>query len=430
MAGAAKERQVGMTTATPETGPRRRLAVATAVLLALALAGCGGPPPTSPVPPGATPPAAATVPLEQLTDRPLGYAEQRLGDAADRLDPAAGYPRATGPDGHWQLGDADNWTSGFFAGTLWLLYEHTHDPVWRGRAERWTAGLESQATRTDTHDLGFMIFNSFGQEYLLTGAPRAREVAVTAARSVATRYNPAVGAIKSWDVDASMPATWQFPVIIDNMMNLELLYWGAGQPGGDPAWAELATHHALTTATANLRPDGSTAHVALFDPSTGAFLGQDTWQGQSPSSTWSRGQAWAIHGFTDAYRLSPRPELLDAAQRTADWFLAHLPADLVPYWDFDAAGIPNTERDASSAAIAAAGLVELGRLTGGPRGYGYRSAAERIVGSLSANYLTSDGNEAVLAHSVGFHREHSEVDVSIVYADYYFLEALLRLRRE
>jgi len=171
----------------------------------------------------------------------------------------------------------------------------------------------------------------------------------------------------------------------------------AGQPGGDPAWAELATHHALTSASANRRPDGSTAHVALFDPTTGAFLGQDTWQGQSPTSTWSRGQAWGIHGFTDAYRLSRRPELLDAAQRTADWFLAHLPADLVPYWDFDAPGIPNTERDASSAAIAASGLVELGRLSGGPRGDGYRSAAERIVGSLSANYLTSAGNDAVLA---------------------------------
>ena len=194
----------------PETDPRHLLAAATAVLLALALAGCGGPPPTSPAPPGAAPPAGATAPHEQLTARPLGYAEQRLAGAADRLDPADGYPRATGADGHWQLGDADNWTSGFFAGTLWLLYEHTHDLVWRGRAERWTTGLESQAARTDTHDLGFMIFNSFGHEYLLTGATHARDAAVTAARSVATRYNPAVGAIKSWDVDASMPATWQF----------------------------------------------------------------------------------------------------------------------------------------------------------------------------------------------------------------------------
>ena len=426
------ERQADAATATPGTDPRRVLAAATAVLLALALASCGraGKPPVSPASPGATPPTAATAPLEQLTDRPLNFAEQRLASAADRLDPSAGYPRATGADGHWQLGDADNWTSGFFAGTLWLLYEHTHDPVWRSRAERWTTGLESQATRTDTHDLGFMIFNSFGHEYLLTGAPHARDVAVTAARSVATRYNPAVGAIKSWDVDSSMPATWRFPVIIDNMMNLELLYWAADQPGGTPAWAELASHHALTSATTNLRPDGSTAHVALFDPATGAFLGQDTWQGQSPTSTWSRGQAWAIHGFTDAYRLSRRPELLDAAQRTADWFLAHLPPDQVPYWDFNAPDIPNTERDASSAAIAASGLVELGRLTGGPRGDGYRGAAQRIVESLSTNYLTSSGNDAVLAHSVGFHRENGEVDAGIVYADYYLLEALLRLRGE
>jgi unsaturated chondroitin disaccharide hydrolase len=360
------------------------------------------------------------------------HAGQRLADAADRLDPQDGYPRSTGPDGRWQLSDAAIWTSGFFAGSLWLMYEQTGDPVWRQRAERWTEGLEAEKTRTDTHDLGFMIFDSFGWQYRLTSDPHARDVAVEAARSLATRFNPAVGAIKSWDVDPNDPETrgWQFPVIIDNLMNLELLFWAAGQPGGDPDWAQLATQHAQTSMRVHLRSDGSTAQVALFDPVTGGFERQEVWQGQSVTSTWSRGQAWAIHGFTDAFRESGRPELLDAAQRAADWYLARLPTDRVPYWDFNAPDIPHAPRDASAAAIAASGLVELGRLTGGERGAGYRRAAAEILSSLASSYLTvGTPNEAVLAHSVGFLRQNSEVDVGLVYADYYLLEAISRWHR-
>ena len=180
----------------------------------------------------------------------------------------------------------------------------------------------------------------------------------------------------------------------------------------------------------HLRSDGSTAQVALFDPATGAFERQEKWQGQSVTSTWSRGQAWAIHGFTDAYRQSGRPELLDAAQRAADWYLARLPTDRVPYWDFQAPDIPHAPRDASAAAVAASGLVELGRLTGGERGAGYRRAAEDIIASLAAGYLTvGTPNEAVLAHSVGFLRQNTEVDVGLVYADYYLLEAINRLQQ-
>jgi len=293
---------------------------AIACALALALSGCGSAPSEheTPAPSTAASTAAAEAPVldPAVEKRLLTHAAQRLADAADRLNPHDGYPRSTSPDGSWQLGDADNWTSGFFAGSLWLMDEQTGDPVWRTRAERWTAGLELQKTRTDTHDLGFVIFDSFGWQYQLTNDPHARDVAVQAARSLATRFNPAVGAIKSWDVDPNDPETpgWRFPVIIDNLMNLQLLSWAAGQPGGDPAFAQLATRHALTSARVHLRPDGSTAHVALFDPVTGAFQRQETWQGQSATSTWSRGQAWAIHGFTDAYRESMRPELLDAAQ--------------------------------------------------------------------------------------------------------------------
>jgi unsaturated chondroitin disaccharide hydrolase len=410
---------------------------AIAAALALALSGCGSAPREheTPAPSTDASTAAAAAPMldPAVEKRLLAHAAQRLAEAADRLNPHDGYPRSTGPDGRWQLADADNWTSGFFAGSLWLMDEQTGDPVWRRRAERWTAGLESQKTRTDTHDLGFMIFDSFGWQYQLTNDPHARDVAVQAARSLATRFNPAVGAIKSWDVDPNDPQTpgWRFPVIIDNLMNLQLLFWAAGQPGGDPAFAQLATRHALTSTRVHLRPDGSTAHVALFDPVTGAFQRQETWQGQSATSTWSRGQAWAIHGFTDAYRESMRPELLDAAQRAADWYLARLPADRVPYWDFEAPDIPRAPRDASAAAIAAAGLAELGRLTAGERGAGYRRAAQDILASLASSYLTlGTPNQAVLAHSVGFFRQDSEVDVGLVYADYYLLEAISRLHRQ
>jgi unsaturated chondroitin disaccharide hydrolase len=410
---------------------------AIAAALALALSGCGSAPREheTPAPSTDASTAAAAAPVldPAVEKRLLAHAAQRLAEAADRLNPHDGYPRSTGPDGRWQLADADNWTSGFFAGSLWLMDEQTGDPVWRRRAERWTAGLESQKTRTDTHDLGFMIFDSFGWQYQLTNDPHARDVAVQAAGSLATRFNPAVGAIKSWDVDPNDPQTpgWRFPVIIDNLMNLQLLFWAAGQPGGDPAFAQLATRHALTSTRVHLRPDGSTAHVALFDPVTGAFQRQETWQGHSATSTWSRGQAWAIHGFTDAYRESMRPELLDAAQRAADWYLAWLPADRVPYWDFEAPDIPRAPRDASAAAIAASGLAELGRLTAGERGAGYRRAAQDILASLASSYLTlGTPNQAVLTHSVGFFRQDSEVDVGLVYADYYLLEAISRLHRQ
>jgi uncharacterized protein YyaL (SSP411 family) len=224
--------------------------------------------------------------------------------------------------------------------------------------------------------------------------------------------------------------TWHFPVIIDNMMNLELLFWAGTQPGGDPRWVDIATRHAETSMKAHVRADGSTAHVALFDPQSGAFLGRDTWQGYADTSAWARGQAWAIYGFTTAYRETKRPEFLATAERTADWFIDHLPADAVPYWDFRAPDVPNTERDASAGAIACSALFALADLAGGAKGATYRRTAERMLGSLATSYLTEGtGNAAILAHSVGAKPLGSEIDVGIVYADYYFLEALVRYER-
>ena len=309
------------------------------------------------------------------------------------------------------------------------MYALTRDSTWRVRAERWTAGLEQNKTRTNTHDLGFLIFTSFGRGYQLTGNPAYRDVIMEASRSLATRFNPAVGAIKSWDTQDGHDrrASWAYPVIIDNMMNLEMLFW-AGAHGGEARWRDLAERHALTSARAHVRDDGSTAHVALFNPNGGALLGRVTWQGYADSSVWARGQAWAIYGFTQAYVETRRPELLAAARRAADWYVAHLPTDAVPYWDFRDPAIPSVERDASAAAIAAAGLLELSRVAGDSMSARYREVATVSLTSLCQGYMAKDGSMALLQHAVGGKPQGVEIDVGLVYADYYFLEAITAYR--
>jgi hypothetical protein len=366
--------------------------------------------------------------LDAIIERAMARAADQLRRTATTLDPVAGYPRATKADGNWEQRPPNQWTSGFFAGTLWYMYQDTHAPEWRSLAERWTAGLEANKRITTTHDLGFMIFNSFGHGYLLTNDPHYHDVVTEAGRSLATRYNPIVGAIKSWDLENATDARrgWTYPVIIDNLMNLELLFW-AGSHGGDTAWSRVAERHALTSAKAHVRSDGSTAHIALFDPASGALVRTTTWQGYADTSAWARGQAWAIHGFSAAYGRTRQPELLRAAQQAADWFIVHLPADGVPYWDFRHPDIPNTERDASAAAIAASGLYDLARRSDAGAAARYRAAADRLVEALATRYVAAPTpSGAILAHSTGGRPQHAEVDVGLVYADYYFVEAMLR----
>jgi unsaturated chondroitin disaccharide hydrolase len=373
-------------------------------------------------------PEALNFPLDAVAKRALDRAAEQLRRTATALDPANGYPRSTRPDGNYEQRAASEWTSGLFAGTLWSMYEDTHAPEWRQLAERWTNGLEGNKNVTTSHDLGFMIFDSFGRGFLLTGDSHYRDVVLQASRSLVTRYNPRVGAIKSWDTERSSDARqgWKYPVIVDNLMNLDILFWAASH-GGDSTWFRIAERHALTSARAHVRADGSTAHVALFDPATGALEQTVTWQGYADTSAWARGQAWAIHGFTASYGRTRRPELLVAAQRTADWFIAHLPADDVPYWDFRAPSIPKTERDASAAAIAASALYDLARYVDAGASDRYRATADRIVASLASSYMAArTPRGAILAHSTGARPLRSEVDVGLVYADYFFVEALLR----
>ena len=360
----------------------------------------------------------------------LAFAVARTRATAMALDPAAGFPRSTAPDGQWTVRRATAWTSGFFPGTLWLLTRADGDPRLAELAARWTAPLEVMDTVSNTHDLGFVLMPSFGRAYAATHAPHDSAVLIQGATQLARRFNPAVGAIKSWDTEKQTDrrGAWRFPVIIDNMMNLELLFW-ASKHGGDPSLGTIAERHALTSARTHLRADGSVSHVALFDPTTGAFLGHDTWQGYDTSSAWARGQAWAIYGFTMANRESGNPALLDAARRAADFWIAHLPADGVPYWDFRDPGIPNVERDASAAAIAASGLLELANRVGGADGTRYRASAAHTLRALETTYLARGTPAAsILVHSVGGHPQHDELDVGISYADYYFVEALLRQR--
>lgn len=372
-------------------------------------------------------PAQAREPLDSLVAHDLAFAEGRLERTLAKV-PANTYPNYTDANGEWVTTGARRWVSGFLAGQLWLMYEATGDPRWRRRAERRQAGLAGQRQNTTTHDLGFVLFNSFGNGYRLTGKDRYRQVAVDGARSLATRWNARVGAIRSWNNRPSAPAT-DFRVIIDGMMNLELLRWAAAN-GGKRRWSSMAKGHALRTLAEHVRTDGSTYHLATYASNTGAVKYKRTVQGYDAESTWSRGQAWAIYGFAQAYRSTGDPRFLAAATRLADWFVARLPRDGVPFWDFGAPGIPSAPRDSSAAAIAASALLDLSRQPlSDARAGTYAKTAKKILTSLSSPAYLTEGtsNAALLAHGTG-HKPSGLYDTGLVYGDYYFLEALVRYR--
>ena len=374
-------------------------------------------------------PAVATGALVRAADDPIDasirhdatFGAAQLDTTARALTPTK-YPSTTKSTGAWNTTGSSGWTSGFFPGSLWTMYELTGDPIWLNRATSWTAGLESRKTDTSTHDVGFVIFSSFGNGYRLTNNDAYRQVVLTAAASLATRYNAKVGCIRSWNGGS-------FQVIIDNMMNLEILFW-ASKHGGQQAWYDMAVSHALRTMTNHVRADGSTYQIVDYDPATGAVKSKSTKQGAGKETTWSRGQAWAVHGFTTAYRETSDQRFLDTARRTADYFIDHLPADSVPYWDFQAPGIPNEPRDSSAAAIAASGLLELGRLeTDATRSTRYVAAGRQILTSLSSAAYLAEGtsNQAILLHGTQ-NKPSGNYDTGLAFGDYYFLQALGRSR--
>jgi hypothetical protein len=324
--------------------------------------------------------------------------------------------------------DTKWWCSGFYPGTLWYLYAHTKDENIRKEAEKRLGILEKEKYYTGNHDLGFMIYCSFGTAYKYTNNPAYKDVVAIAAKSLSTRYRPTIKSIQSWNSSARLSC----PVIIDNMMNLELLHW-VSDHGGDPVYKEIAVTHANTTIENQFRPDNSSVHVVDWDLANQRILKKVTWQGASDSSAWSRGQTWGLYGYTMMYRFTKNQAYLNQAKKIAKFILSHpnLPKDKVPYWDFDAPGIPNVPRDASSGAIMASALLELGQYTSGAEKTEYIKTAETILMALGSDaYRAKLGENGgfILMHSVGSLPHKSEVDAPLTYADYYFIEGLTRYK--
>jgi hypothetical protein len=362
-------------------------------------------------------------PLGQAIDATLQQVAKQYEYMLREIDGQPGLPRSVENSAR-KMSDRD-WTIGFFPGALWYLFEATGDPVWRIEAQRYTARTGSFQHNRGTHDVGFVLNSSYGNGLRLTADETYRAVLLNGAASLASRFDPKIGAIKSWD----RPGRWDFPVIVDNMMNLELLLWAAQS---DPRYREIAIRHADTTMREIIRPDGSQFHVVEFDSATGRVKQKFTHQGAADDSTWSRGQAWAVYGYTMMYRFTREPRYLQQARASADYVLRHprLPADRVPYWDFDAPEMPATARDSSAAAVLSSALYELADYTG-TDGARYAAYAEEMLRSLmSPAFLAPVETHYgfLLGRATGSYRSNLEVDVPLIYGDYYFLEALLRAR--
>ena len=339
-------------------------------------------------------------------------------------------PRTLDKDGDLITSDSKWWTSGFFPGVLWHLYEASGDTLLRYYAEDYTARVEKEKYNKGNHDVGFMLYCSFGNGYRLTGKEHYKQVLLKGAESLSTRFRDHIGLIRSWDFNE---AVWQYPVIIDNMMNLELLEW-ASKNSNTPRFAEIARSHADATKKHHFRPDYSCWHVVSYDTITGKPEKKHTRQGYSHESSWARGEAWALYGYTMMFRETQEKRYLEQAEHIADYILTHprMPEDGIPYWDFDAPDIPNALRDASAGAVMASAFIELSAYTDMKRSGKCLDMATRQLKTLtSPKYLAEIGTNGyfILKHSVGSLMENSEVDVPLTYADYYYVEALLRYKK-
>jgi unsaturated chondroitin disaccharide hydrolase len=319
------------------------------------------------------------------------------------------------------------WCSGFYPGTLLYLYKETKDKALLSEADRILGDLAKEQYNKSTHDLGFMMYCSFGNALQIAPKPEYKQILINSAKSLSTRFDPKVGCIKSWD--SKKP---EYLVIIDNMMNLELLFW-ATRATGDSSYYKIAVTHANTTMKNHFRPDYSSYHVINYNPQTGAVQEKRTAQGYANESAWARGQAWGLYGYTVMYRETKDKKYLEQANHIAEFILNHpnLPKDKIPYWDFNAPNIPAALRDASAGAVMASALLELCRYTDKPAGQTYFKAAQTMLTWLSAApYLAPAGTNGgfVLEHSVGHLPQGTEVDVPLTYADYYFVEAMMRYK--
>jgi len=370
-----------------------------------------------------------------IIDENIAVAEKQIGMLADSSE-TGGVIRipSTWKNGRIDYVPVDDWVSGFFAGTLWYMYELTGDEAWAARARKHTEILDSVQYLQWHHDVGFMVYDSYGNGLRLKNIPGYEDVIVQTAKSLATRFRPVPGVIQSWDADRGWQGErgWQCPVIIDNMMNLEHLY-NAGLLFGDDTLKSVAVTHANTTLCNHFRPDFTSYHLVDYDPADGRVRRKETVQGFSDESAWARGQAWALYGYTMMFRLSGYECYLNQAENIAGMLLERLPDDGIPYWDFDSDRIPDDLRDASAAAIMASAFVDLSSLTNKPEEKGrYLKMAEKQLRTLASDaYLARPGENGnfLLMHSVGSRPDNHEIDVPLTYADYYFLEALLKYSR-
>jgi unsaturated chondroitin disaccharide hydrolase len=322
------------------------------------------------------------------------------------------------------------WCAGFFPGTLWYLYEYSKNTNIQKIAEERLNLMEPEKHFTGNHDLGFMMYCSYGNAYRITKNDKYKKILDTAAMSLASRFRPKIQSIQSWDSSKNFKCA----VIVDNMMNLELLTWVSNN-GGNPRFGEIARTHANTTIERQFRPDNAAYHVLDYSLATGTLLKKTTWQGYSDSSAWARGQGWAVYGYTMMYRLTKDEKYKAQANKIAAFILNHprYPKDGIPYWDFDAPNIPNALRDASAGAIMASAFIELSGYVTGTLQQKYKKAAETILTSLSSpEYLAAKGTNGgfLLKHSVGALPLKGEVDMALTYADYYFVEAMLRYLKQ
>lgn len=338
-------------------------------------------------------------------------------------------PRTVKKDGSISYIPIDDWCSGFFPGSMWLTYHLTGDAKWLPLAEKYTEALDSVKHLKWHHDVGFMIGCSYLNGYRLAKKEAYKDVVVEAARSLSTRFRPGAGVIQSWDADRGWQGTrgWKCPVIIDNMMNLELLF-EATRFSGDSTFHRIAVKHADVTMANHFRDDNSSYHVVDYDPETGEVRKRQTAQGYADESAWARGQAWGLYGYLTCYRYTRDEKYLMQAQKIYDFIFNHknLPDDLVPYWDYNAPNIPDEPRDASAAACTASALYEMDTFLPGK---GYKAKADKIMASLgSPDYRAAVGTNGnfILMHSVGSIPHNQEIDVPLNYTDYYFLEALMR----
>lgn len=363
-------------------------------------------------------------------DKEIGYCQSQALKTLASIPSADSIPNSIDKDaGCWRYTSKGSWTCGFWPGILWYIYEASHDSTFMDAAEQVTDVILPKAyQKARSHDMGFMMMPSVGHAYRLTGNEKYKEALLSAADSLAVLYNPRVGTILSWP-GMVRRENWPHNTIIDNMMNLELLFWAA-RHGGNRHLYDVAYQHARTTMEHHFRPDYSCYHVAVYDTIDGHFIKGVTHQGLSDESMWARGQAWAIYGFTMSYRETQERDFLEVACQAADTFLSRLPDDMIPYWDFDDASThPFPPKDASAAAVTASALLELSQYAGADRGKEYYVKAIDLLKRLSSSdYQARSACPAFLLHSVGHKPHGTEVDSSISYADYYYLEALLRLK--